>query len=108
MEAKFYTERKKAIKEIAKLSAAIKANLKSIERMADEFGIQVELELPATGYNGDVWYKPRPPQELEDLRNDPDAEDSPDIGGTDWEWEDSAEADNDGHLYGWKNSSSHC
>jgi hypothetical protein len=76
--------------------------------MADEFGVRVELELPATGYNGDVWYKPRPPQALEDQYNDPDAEDVPYIGGTDWEWDASAEEDNDGHKYGWKNSSSHC
>jgi hypothetical protein len=55
-----------------------------------------------------VYYKPRPPQELEDIRDDPDSEDIPDISGTDWEWAFSAEEDVRGEQFGWKNSSSYC
>ena len=108
MDKKFLADRKKAVKEIATAADAIKLHLKYIERLADQYGICVELELPATGYDGSVYYKPRPPQELEDIRDDPDSEDIPDISDTDWEWAFSAEEDARGEQFGWKNSSSYC
>jgi hypothetical protein len=104
MDKKFLSERKKAIKEIATATDAIKLHLKYIERLANQYGIRVELDgFPRTGYDGDAWYVPELPEELRTKLGDGE---EVDLTGTDWE--ESAEYDAYDQQYGWKNSSSYC
>ena len=109
MDKQFLKDRQLAVKTIAVLQANITQHFNEIEELADKYGIRVSVDLPfATGYNGDAWYVPTPPVEMQKGTEDENFDPS----GTDWMWEQSAEE----HIYdeygdgafGWKNSSSSC
>jgi hypothetical protein len=107
MDAQFLKDRQLAVKTIAGLQEKITSAFNDIEELADQYGIRVSVDLPfATGYNGDAWYVPHPPIEMQEDTVDENF----DPAGTDWQWEQSAEEHtyDDNGAFGWKNSSSNC
>jgi hypothetical protein len=109
MDKTFLKERKIAVKEIASKKAQLDVLFAEMTELADRYGIRVEVDLPVrTGYNGDAWYMPKPPVQMQEGTED---RENFDPSGTDWSWEASTKE----HMYdaydepfGWKNSSSQC
>lgn len=107
MDKKFLKTRQTAVATIADLQEKIKNAIKDIEKLADEYGIRVEIDgLPSTGMSGDAWYEPNPPVQMRDGTEDYD---NFDPTGTDWQWEASTrEHSYADEPFGWQNSSSQC
>lgn len=107
MDKQFLKDRQLAVKTIAGLQDKVKRAIKDIEELADQYGIRVDIDgLPATGYNGDAWYIPNPPVEMQERTADYE---NFDPTGTDWSWEESTrEHSYSEDPFGWQNSSSSC
>jgi hypothetical protein len=107
MDKQFLNDRKLAVKTIAGLQEQVKTAIRDIEELADQYGIRVRVDgLPATGMNGDVWYEPQPPVQMQE---DTEDRENFDPAGTDWSWEASTrEHSYNDEPFGWQNSSSQC
>jgi hypothetical protein len=109
MDKTFLKDRQLAVKTIASIQERITSGFTDIQELADKYGILVTIQLPvSTGMNGDAWYVPNPPVQMQENTED---RENFDPTGTDWTWEASTREhtyDSYDELFGWKNSSSQC